>query len=342
MKTSEFDYDLPKEFIAQTPVEPRDSSRLMVVDRKTGKIRAHTIFSNLGHYLSPGDLLVINRTLVIPARLFGRKSVTGGRVEILLLQRIKPGIWECLVGGKGIMSGTEITLGDGITAEILDVLERSKRLIEFSKPLSSHLNDIGQIPLPPYIHTQLGEPNRYQTIFAKEPGSVAAPTAGLHFTSKLMGELQEQGINFASVTLHIGLDTFSPVKEEDPADHKIHSEWCQLSSETAQIVNQTKENGGRIIAVGTTSVRALESAVVSRKLNGWSISEYSGFTNLYILPGFKFTVVDAMITNFHLPRSSLIMLVSAFLGRENVLALYQCAKDRGYRFYSFGDAMFIS
>lgn len=313
----------------------------MVVDRKTGDIQAHTIFSNLCHYLNPGDLLVVNQTLVIPARLFGRKSMTGGQVEILLLQRIKPRIWECLVGGKGLSPGKKIQLKNGITAEIVDVFEGPKRLIEFSEPLSRVLGNIGQVPLPPYIQMKLEQPDRYQTVYAKEPGSVAAPTAGLHFTPRLIEELQSRGIHFASVTLHIGLDTFSPVKEENPVDHKIHREWCHVSSKTAQLVNQTKENGGRVIAVGTTSLRALESAAVSIEKAKTEIASYSGFTDLFILPGYEFKIIDAMITNFHLPRSSLIMLVCAFVDRESILNLYQSAKNEGYRFYSFGDAMFI-
>lgn len=341
MKTSDFDYLLPEDLIAQTPVEPRDASRLMVVDRKIGNIKKETIFSDIGQFLNPGDLLVINQTLVIPARIIAKKTITGGQVEILLLKRVEPMIWECIVGGKGLFIGNKIDLEVGIEAEILEVREGPKRIIRFSQPLSGILDEIGQIPLPPYIHTHLEKPNRYQTIFAQEPGSVAAPTAGLHFTEKLMEELSEKGITFASVTLHIGMDTFAPVKEDDPHIHEIHKEWCQIPSKTAQLVNKTKEEGGRVIAVGTTSVRTLESAVVPRKQSGYRVSEYSGFTDLFILPGYEFKIVDGIVTNFHLPRSTLILLVSAFMGRDNVLSVYQTAIKKGYRFYSFGDAMFI-
>ena len=341
MKTSDFDYLLPEDLIAQTPVEPRDASRLMVVDRKMGSIRKETTFSNIGQFLNPGDLLVINQTLVIPARIIAKKAITGGQVEILLLKRVEPMIWECIVGGKGLFVGKKIVLEVGIEAEIMEVREGPKRIIRFSQPLSGILEKIGQIPLPPYIHTHLEKPNRYQTIFAQEPGSVAAPTAGLHFTEKLMEELSRKGITFASVTLHIGMDTFAPVKEDDPHIHKIHKEWCQIPSKTAQLVNKTKEKGGRVIAVGTTSVRTLESAVVPRKQSGYRVSEYSGFTDLFILPGYEFKIVDGIVTNFHLPRSTLILLVSAFMGRDNVLSVYQTAIKKGYRFYSFGDAMFI-
>lgn len=307
-----------------------------------GRVVDHTTFSKIGEYLSPGDLLVINQTLVIPARLFGKKSSTGGRVEVLLLQRIDEGVWECLVGGKGLTQGKKVILEDETTAEILEVLEGPRRVVKFSKTMSQVLKDIGQVPLPPYITEKLNEPGRYQTVYAKEPGSVAAPTAGLHFTDGLMNRLLHQGIKFTTVTLHIGLDTFSPVKEENPHNHEIHTEWCRVTPESAELINKTKHNGGRVIAVGTTSVRALETASCVKKPNGAIVGEYSGFTSLFILPGYNFQVIDAMITNFHLPQSSLIMLVSAFLGRENVLAAYHCARKMDYRFYSFGDAMFIA
>ena len=312
----------------------------MVIERETGKIKAHTVFSNLLNYLNPGDLLVLNRTMVIPARLFGRK-ISGGQVEILLLKREKEGVWECLVGGKGLISGKQIHLVNGITAEVIDVLTGPKRLIKFSKPLSRYLSKIGQVPLPPYIQTQLENPDRYQTVYAEEPGSVAAPTAGLHFTTRLLNKIRDQGINVTSVTLHIGLDTFTPVKEENPFDHAIHTEWCHVSPETAEAVNQTKRNGGRVIAIGTTSVRALESVADSKRPGKIEVGGYSGFTSLYILPGYEFRVVDAMVTNFHLPRSSLILLVSAFIGRERLFAAYECAKKLRYRFYSFVDEMVI-
>jgi S-adenosylmethionine:tRNA ribosyltransferase-isomerase len=341
LKTVDFDYNLPKEYIAQHPAEPRDSSRLMVVDRISGRVKDHTVFSKLGDHLNPGDLLVINQTLVIPARLYGRKAATGGRVEILLLRRIEKATWECLVGGKGLTPGTKIQFEMGITAVIIEVMGGAKRLVEFSEPLSKVIDGIGKVPLPPYIQAELKEPGKYQTVYAKEPGSVAAPTAGLHFTPGLISQIKSQGVNFATVTLHIGLDTFLPVTEEEPENHKIHSEWCVVPAETVDKVNQTKKKGGRIIAVGTTSVRALESSANVILSDDGFIGEYSGFTRLFILPGYVFKVVDAMITNFHLPRSSLIMLVSAYLGRENVITIYECAKNMGYRFYSFGDAMFI-
>jgi len=362
MKTTDFDYNLPPELIAQTPVEPRDSSRMMVLDRKSGAVKEHAHFRDLGRFLNPGDLLVLNQTRVIPARLFARKIPTGGRVEVLLLKRVKPQTWECLVGGKGLVPGKRLQLEDGPTAEISADLGGARRLIQFDQPLRNILDDIGQMPLPPYIHEKLDRPERYQTVYAQDPGSVAAPTAGLHFTPGLLDQLQNQGVKVATVTLHVGLDTFAPVNEENPQDHEIHTEWCQITPETAEIIHQTKQNGNRVITVGTTSVRTLESGVLkvdgyqltvdshpslikSRELlpttNRQPITAFSGPTDLFILPGHDFKIVDAMITNFHLPKSSLIMLVSAFMGRENTLAAYETAKREGYRFYSFGDAMLI-
>jgi S-adenosylmethionine:tRNA ribosyltransferase-isomerase len=341
LNTSDFDYDLPTKFIAQTPLEPRDSSRLLVISRKTGWVQEHAAFRDLSKFLHPGDLLVLNQTRVIPARLFARKIPTGGRVEILLLRKTKPRTWECLVGGKGLVVGKQVQVENGPVAEIIKILSGARRLVGFSEPLETVLNDIGRMPLPPYIHEVLKKPERYQTVYSKEPGSAAAPTAGLHFTQDLLDQLQAQGVNLTSVTLHVGLDTFAPVMEDDPLEHEIHTEWCQVTSNALDIIKKTKKDGGRIIAVGTTSVRTLET-LGSRMIDqDAGFVEFSGPTNLFILPGYKFKIVDAMITNFHLPRSTLIMLVSAFVGRENILAAYDIAKQENYRFYSFGDAMLI-
>jgi S-adenosylmethionine:tRNA ribosyltransferase-isomerase len=336
MKTTDFDYALPPEFIAQTPVEPRDSSRLLVLKRDSGTL-VHSVFREIGQFLHTSDLLVVNRTRVIPARLYARKP-TGGRVEILLLRREDLLTWECLVGGKGLSTGKTTSIENGPEAEIVEVLEGSRRRIRFAKPIEPYFPKAGNVPLPPYIHEPLKDPERYQTVYARDPGSAAAPTAGLHFTSRLMDELKSQGVNFAEVTLHVGLDTFAPVTEEDPVEHQIHTEWCEIPPATVEAITQTRQSGGRIIAVGTTSVRTLESAARVGK-NG--ILSYSGPTNLYILPGYQFKLVDAMITNFHLPKSTLLMLVSAFTGREQVLRAYEIAKHEHYRFYSFGDAMLI-
>lgn len=336
MKTSDFNYHLPSESIAQTPLEPRDSSRLLVLNHTSGEVE-HTIFRQIGEYLRPGDLLVLNQTRVIPARLIAHKP-TGGKVEILLLRRENERTWECLVGGKGMGEGKRVQLHDGLEAEITQVLEGSRRRVCFAEPVENHLSADGQMPLPPYIHEKLNDPERYQTVYARTPGSAAAPTAGLHFTPRLMQEIQQKGINLASVTLHVGLDTFAPVTEDDPAEHKIHTEWCELTPQVAEQIRATRKAGGRVIAVGTTSVRTLESAAQGRD----EIEAFSGPTSIYILPGYQFKVVDAIITNFHLPKSTLIMLVSAFAGRETILHAYQTAIENGYRFFSFGDAMFIT
>ncbi|MCQ3938649.1 MAG: tRNA preQ1(34) S-adenosylmethionine ribosyltransferase-isomerase QueA [Chloroflexi bacterium] len=342
MKTSDFDYRLPESSIAQAPVEPRDSSRLLVLNRQTGGVE-HRIFRDIRDYLQAGDLLVLNQTRVIPARIFARKE-TGGKVELLLLRRRDELTWEALVGGKGLRVGKEMLIEviasnatKIIKAKILELLEGLERLIRFSEPIEPYFSQVGNVPLPPYIHEKLNDPERYQTVFAKEPGSAAAPTAGLHFTSELLEVLKRNGVKVAYVTLHVGLDTFAPVNEDNPEEHKIHSEWCHLPQETADAINETKRNGGRVIAAGTTSVRTLESASVGRDI----ISPYAGLTTLFILPGYRFKVVDALITNFHLPRSTLIMLVSAFAGRERILQTYELAIKEGYRFYSFGDAMLI-
>lgn len=338
MKTSDFNYHLPPECIAQTPIEPRDHSRLMIL-RRDQDVIDNAAFKDVGSYLKAGDLLVVNQTRVIPARLFARK-VTGGKVELLLLKRIEPDVWEALVGGKGLKPGVKVTIKEGPETEILEDLGASRRLIKFLSPIENLLPNVGEMPLPPYIHTPLANPDRYQTVYSKESGSAAAPTAGLHFTPRLMSELQKAGIQIAKVTLHVGLDTFMPVSEDNPLDHVIHSEWCEVTADTAELINRTKEKGGRVIAVGTTSVRTLESAAVGSSIPN-QVSAISGPTQLFILPGFEFKVVDAIITNFHLPQSSLIMLVSAFAGREKVLNAYETAIQRGYRFYSFGDAMLI-
>lgn len=341
MRTSDFDYELPVNYIAQTPLESRDKSRLMVINRSNGNIQ-HSIFKEIGSFLKAGDILVINETRVIPARLFARKIPSGGRVEILLLRKRTAQTWEALVGGKGLTEGKRLqveSVRQDMTApiaEIETVLEGARRLIRFDRTLESSLPDIGHVPLPPYIQTRLEDPERYQTVYAKISGSAAAPTAGLHFTPELMAQLTEKGIQFASVTLHVGLDTFSPVNEMDPVEHKIHTEWCQITQETIDKIMHVKESGGRVIAVGTTSVRTLESAAQDGILK-----PFEGPTSLYILPGYKFQVADALVTNFHLPRSTLIMLVSAFAGRETILNAYELAKQANYRFYSFGDAMLI-
>lgn len=338
MKTSDFDYHLPSECIAQTPVEPRHASRLMVLSR-SGKGPEDDQFINIGNYLEPGDLVVINQTRVIPARLFARKP-TGGRVELLLLKRIEKDVWEALAGGKGLNPGLQLTVEGGPAVEIVEKPEGSRRIIRFLEPIEDVLTGLGEMPLPPYIHTHLQNPERYQTVYATHAGSAAAPTAGLHFTPELMSTLEERGIRFARLTLHVGLDTFLPVQETDPREHVIHSEWCEISSETAKLINETKSEGKRVVAVGTTSVRTLETAAQMNMEPGY-VEPISGPTRLFILPGYQFKIVDAMITNFHLPKSSLIMLVSAFAGREKILNAYEKAIQRGYRFYSFGDAMLI-
>jgi S-adenosylmethionine:tRNA ribosyltransferase-isomerase len=341
LRTSDFDYDLPASFIAQSPLEERDGSRLLVLDWQTGEIQ-HAIFKDIGNFLKRGDILVLNETRVIPARLFARKLPSGGRMEILLLRKHDAQTWEVLVGGKGLTVGKRFQIessqpGEKMpTGEILAILDGSERLIHFDQGLEPFFSQIGHVPLPPYIHSKLDDPERYQTVYAKHPGSAAAPTAGLHFTSELISQLHGLGIQTATVTLHVGLDTFAPVKESDPREHKMHTEWCNVTDETAERINQVKTRGGRVIAVGTTSVRTLESAS-----KGGNLKLFEGPTSLFILPGYKFQMVDGMVTNFHLPRSTLIMLVSALAGREHILNAYEVAKLANYRFYSFGDAMLI-
>ncbi len=342
MLTSDFDYDLPAEYIAQTPVEPRDASRLLVLDRGTGGIE-HATFGDVGRYLKAGDILVLNETRVIPARLYARKEPSGGRVELLLLRQEDEHTWEALVGGKGLTAGKRLRVEPRqeipreLRAEILAVLDGPRRLVRFDQPLGAYLDHAGHVPLPPYIHTALIDPERYQTVYARQEGSAAAPTAGLHFTPQLITTLESQGIGCATVTLHVGLDTFAPVTEDRPQEHKIHTEWCQVAPQAAAVINQARQKGGRIVAVGTTSVRTLETVAGEKG----DLSPFEGPTDLFILPGYHFRAVDALITNFHLPRSTLIMLVSAFAGRERILNAYEVAKQEGYRFYSFGDAMLI-
>jgi S-adenosylmethionine:tRNA ribosyltransferase-isomerase len=351
MRLEEFEYALPPEFIAQSPIEPRDSSRLLVLDRATGGIR-HAIFREIGSFLSPGDLLVFNDTRVIPARLQARKERTGGRVEILLLRRLEARTWEALIGGKHVRRGTRLFLacgpdlsgprpdrsGELIRAEVIRDLGGSRRILRFSETVAPRLTALGSTPLPPYIHNTLNDPERYQTVYARDPGSAAAPTAGLHFTPSLIAALQERGIRSAFVTLHVGLDTFAPITEPDVGAHEIHAEWIRVPAETAARVRDARARGNRVVAVGTTSVRALETAAGTEK---GGVAPFEGDTRLYITPGFAFRSVDAMITNFHLPHSTLLVMVSAFAGRERILAAYEEAKREGYRFYSFGDAMLI-
>lgn len=339
MRTSDFDYDLPTEFIAQHPAVPRDSSRLMVIDRRSGSIR-HQHFGDLPELLSPGDALVVNKTRVIPARLHARKRPGGGRAEILLLRRVDSLQWEVMVGGKRLNPGRRIELNGGPDAEVLEDLGGPKRLIRFDAPIESFLAIAGEMPLPPYITEPLRRQDDYQTVYAQESGSAAAPTAGLHFTPELLQRLARAGVERVDVTLHVGLDTFLPVSETDPQSHRIHTEWCRLDPVAAQRLNDVRASGGRIVAVGTTSTRTLETAA-RRASKDQAVAPFEGATDLYILPGFEFRAVDALITNFHLPRSTLLMLVSAFAGRERILQAYETAKSLGYRFYSFGDAMLL-
>lgn len=340
MKTSDFYFDLPKELIAQDPLEDRSSSRLLVLDRKTGQMEHH-IFKEIVHYLNPGDCLVINDTKVIPARLIGSKVGTDARIEILLLKRKENDVWETLVKpGKKAKPGTKISFGDGLlVGEVLDVVEEGNRLIQFTYDgiFEEILDQLGQMPLPPYITHQLKDKNRYQTVYAKHNGSAAAPTAGLHFTPELLEQIRGMGVKIAHVTLHVGLGTFRPVKVEDVTDHHMHSEFYVVEESQAQLINETKKAGGRIISVGTTSCRTLESAADE---NGY-VKAGSGWTDIFIYPGYRFKVIDCLITNFHLPESTLLMLVSALAGKENILNAYQTAVEERYRFFSFGDAMFL-
>lgn len=340
MKVSDFDFYLPEELIAQHPLEKRDTSRLMVLDKKTGKIE-HKIFKDILDYLNEGDTLILNNTRVMPARLIGSKEGTGGKIEFLLLKRIEGDKWECLAKpGKSARPGRRFEFGEGkLKCEVLEVLETGNRIIEFEYEgiFEEVLDSLGEMPLPPYIHERLEDKERYQTVYSKETGSAAAPTAGLHFTEELLKEIEGKGVNVAYLTLHVGLGTFRPVKAETIDEHVMHSEFYQLSKETADIINNTKKNGGRVISVGTTSTRTLETIGDE---NGM-VRECSGWTDIFIYPGYKFKVVDNLITNFHLPESTLIMLVSALAGQEHVLNAYKEAVEEKYRFFSFGDAMFI-
>ena len=340
MNVKDYDYDLPEELIAQDPLEDRSSSRLMVLDRQTGDVE-HRHFTDILEYLHPGDCLVINNTKVIPARLFGVKEDTQAIIEVLLLKRKENDIWETLVKpGKKAKPGTKLVFGDGLlTAEVVDVVEEGNRLIQFHYDgiFEEILDQLGQMPLPPYITHQLKDKNRYQTVYAKYDGSAAAPTAGLHFTKELLQKVKDMGVDIAEVTLHVGLGTFRPVKVENVLDHHMHSEFYMVSQEAADKINRAKESGHRVIAVGTTSTRTLEAAADE---NG-RLHETSGWTEIFIYPGYQFKVIDALITNFHLPQSTLVMLVSALAGREHVLHAYEIAVKERYRFFSFGDAMLI-
>lgn len=340
MNVKDYDYDLPEELIAQDPLEDRSSSLLMVLDRQTGDVE-HRHFTDILEYLHPGDCLVINNTKVIPARLFGVKEDTQAKIEVLLLKRKENDIWETLVKpGKKAKPGTKLVFGDGLlTAEVVDVVEEGNRLIQFHYDgiFEEILDQLGQMPLPPYITHQLKDKNRYQTVYAKYDGSAAAPTAGLHFTKELLQKVKDMGVDIAEVTLHVGLGTFRPVKVENVLDHHMHSEFYMVSQEAADKINRAKESGHRVIAVGTTSTRTLEAAADE---NG-RLHETSGWTEIFIYPGYQFKVIDALITNFHLPQSTLVMLVSALAGREHVLHAYEIAVKERYRFFSFGDAMLI-
>lgn len=360
MDLKELDYTLPTHLIAQTPIEPRDHSRLLILDRTTGQ-RDHKHFYNIAEYVQAGDLLIANESRVIPARLFGRKKGSGGKVEILLLKKESTNRWRALVGGARTRQNTviqlektdtvpqnESTTDTLLTCSVIETGERGERTLEFSESIDPYLDALGTMPLPPYIHQPLEDQERYQTVYAKSLGSAAAPTAGLHFTPDLLLKLRNKGIHFGFVTLHIGLDTFRPISETVIEDHLIHKEWCTLSPQLAEQINRTKLAGGRIIAVGTTSVRVLETAArqgllqTPREFCPWRIiSPFEGFTDLYITPGFDFQVVDVLLTNFHLPRSSLLALVMAFAGIANIKNAYTAAIEREYRFYSFGDAMLI-
>lgn len=366
MNLKEFDYDLPPERIAQTPLTQRDQSKLLVLHRGTGQIE-HRRFTDILHYFKKGDIIVANNSRVIPARLYGRKE-SGGRVELLLLEQLSDTHWKALVGGRKLVEGVQIQLQDSaaadtdLTVTVTKMLDGPLRELEFSKPTDEWLHSVGQTPLPPYIHRQLENNERYQTIYSRPAGSAAAPTAGLHFTPELLLALRDKGVLFETVTLHVGLDTFKPVTVDDITAHTIHSEWAVLTPETAQRINEAKLAGGRLIAIGTTSMRTLETAalrsagitgslqsITARDIGGetssicpWKpVAAFEGYTDLYIYPGYNFRAVDALITNFHIPQSTLLMLVSAFASREQIQQAYQAALENDYRFLSLGDAMLI-
>lgn len=340
MDVKDFDFYLPEELIAQHPLEKRDASRLMVLDKESGEI-THRTFHDIIEYLNKGDTLVLNNTRVMPARLIGEKEKTGGKIEFLLLKRIEGDKWECLAKpGKSAREGRRFTFGEGkLKAEVLKVLENGNRIVEFYYEgiFEEVLDSLGEMPLPPYIHEKLEDKERYQTVYSKENGSAAAPTAGLHFTNELLEQIKEKGVNIVYLTLHVGLGTFRPVKVEKIEEHEMHSEFYILSKESADIINETKKRGNKVISVGTTSTRTLETIGDE---NGF-VKEQSGWTNIFIYPGYKFKVVDRLITNFHLPESTLIMLVSTLAGKEHVMKAYEEAVKERYRFFSFGDAMFI-
>lgn len=341
MKTKDFDYALPEELIAQTPIERRDASRLLCLNKVTGEF-SHHHFYELPDFLKPGDCMILNNSRVLPARLLGKRLPGGGACEVLLLIDRGEQTWECIVRpGKHLRAGARMSFGDGeLTAEVTHVLEGGNRMVRFSYEgiFLEVLEHLGKMPLPPYIREELQDRERYQTVYSKVNGSAAAPTAGLHFTPELLGRIQEKGVKLGYVTLHVGLGTFRPVKEEDITDHDMHSEYCVIPQETADLINETRANGGRVICVGTTSCRTIESWA---KEDG-HMEASAGWTDIFIYPGYKFKVMDALVTNFHLPQSTLIMLVSALAGREHVLAAYEEAVRERYRFFSFGDAMFIS
>ena len=340
MKTSDFYYDLPEELIAQDPSERRDASRLLVINRKTGQ-REHKVFHDITDYLVPGDCLVINNTKVIPARLLGQRKETGGKVEVLLLKRKGNDIWETLVKpGKKARPGDKLVFGGGLlNAEVLEVIDDGNRLVkfEYNGIFEEILDRLGQMPLPPYITHKLKDKNRYQTVYAKYEGSAAAPTAGLHFTEELLKEIENKGVNIAKVTLHVGLGTFRPVKSDNIENHHMHTEEYHVSKEAADLINNTKKNGGRVICTGTTSLRTVEAAAGEYGI----IKPGGGDTDIFIYPGYQFKIADALITNFHLPESTLLMLVSAFEGQNEIMAAYKEAVSLKYRFFSFGDAMFM-
>ena len=340
MKTSDFYYDLPEELIAQDPLEDRSSSRLLVLDKKTGKTEHH-VFREITNYLNPGDCLVLNDTKVIPARLIGVKEETGAKIEVLLLKRGADDVWETLVKpGKKARPGARISFGDGLlVGEVMEVVEEGNRLIHFEYDgiFEEILDQLGEMPLPPYITHKLKDKNRYQTVYAKNEGSAAAPTAGLHFTPELLEKVKEMGVNIAHVTLHVGLGTFRPVKVDDVEKHHMHSEFYIVEEDQAKLINDTKKNGGRVISVGTTSCRTLESATDENGI----LQAGSGWTEIFIYPGYHFKMIDGLITNFHLPESTLLMLVSALAGKEHIMAAYEEAVKERYRFFSFGDAMLI-
>ena len=341
MKTSDFYYDLPQELIAQTPIEKRDTSRLMTLDRTTGEV-SHHHFYELPDFLRPGDCLILNDSRVLPARLLGQRLPGGGACEVLLLTDKGDKTWECLVRpGRKMRTGAKLSFGNGeLTAEVVGEVEGGNRLVcfDYEGIFLEVLEHLGKMPLPPYIKEELQDKERYQTVYSKVLGSAAAPTAGLHFTPELLKKIAAKGVGIGYVTLHVGLGTFRPVKEEEITDHEMHSEFCTISQETADLINRTKASGGRVICVGTTSCRTLESWAAE---DGY-MEPKSGWTNIYIYPGYRFKVMDGLVTNFHLPESTLIMLVSAFAGREHVLAAYEEAVRERYRFFSFGDAMFLS